>query len=652
MNNYNRIVLLLFLILGTNIPVLGMKRANEDMQEVKPPVAGDILQLPDELLCRIIMSCRAPWRNALRNVCRHLRELASKQNQALHDNLDNVSLEDKKEFLTKYLAEGNIPMVSHIMQSCPPKTLLWLKKRWLLDYLDAGNIPMAKAILEHCPVNEFSKDNITYNYVLYLKYMQRKHQDKTGEVNILFPLIDNHNICVQLKNTGDLDPDGSVQKLLANQQQDVAAWVEKFWANALTQESIIGDTVWRCIKLLRYAAIVNNHAMVKALLQTTPFKTYFRPVLRNNLEYNQYPNLLYDAFHYGDAALFADIFSWIYPIETLEQEPDDLQKLMRILVFDSATIIAMNKSEHLKPIMFYLHTCLKKYSFMDNIKLNYEFVEYALTTKSWSCLEIIIDAFHGTKRRMNLGYFYLLPMHNSVLHEAGLLKGPAPIDTINYDTYYALLLKNHLMPDTTQYAQQLFCEQQKIAHTICALKKDAPAIFEKLSLCSAYVYTHWAVELIAYILQPTPPLNTRTGLPALEGLPLMIQDLLPLTIDIRTTLMNTDYSAFRFRITNPFIYDPAITDFVITVAYSWHSFLTRPQEKSIAHNTDLTERFQDHTKSMLMELPITLIHMDVLLQATKKYCSYDSRQQIAERLAMVIKELEIYRDSTIQKNSH
>ena len=657
MNNYNRIVLLLFLILGTNIPVLGMKRANKDMQEVKPPVAGDILQLPHELLCRIIMSCRAPWRNALRNVCKQLRELASKQNPALHDNLDNVSLEDKKEFLTKYLAVGNIPMVSHIMQSCPPQTLRWLKKRWLLDYLDVGNIAMAKAILEHCPENEFSKNNITYNYVLCLKCIQRRHQDKTGAVNILVPLIGNHNIraiCTQLKHEGDLDRDGPVQKLIANQQQDVVAWVEQQWKQQFAK---ITTDVWPYIKLLRHAAILNNHAMVKALLQTTPFKTYFSPIAPAEYLYTeQYPNLLYDACQYGDAALFADIFSWSYPIKTLEQlQPHEFGDHISLILDRIIDAIHMDKSQYLKPMMHYI----EKARFID-FYYSHKPIACSLATKSWSCLTVALDS--ASRISIPLGINDRdLPLYNSVLHEAELFKGPAPIERMDCNTF-CLLILNRPQLEITQGNRSFFKEQQEILRNIRILKKYVPTMFAKLASYSSYVYTQRAVKLITEILQPGVLFDENTHLPLLDHCPPMMQNLLPMTVDIRTAL-NSEHT---HHIIHPFLYDPAIIDFVIDVAYEWHSYLTSSQQNTLAQDSDATDKTKMFKKNMTrirlkaqtgndqMDAmsPMLLDAMGPRLQSRNTYINYDSIEQFAERLAMVIKELKIYRDSTIQKNSH
>jgi|SRR5579863_2893328 len=498
MHIFNRSVCTLFMFFGlcSNSPMYGMKRANGDMQEVKPPVAGDILQLPYEVLQRIIMFCPETWRNVLQDVCKLLRLLADKQHPNLLQYFDNFSLEDKQEFLAKYLATGNVTAAYNAMKSCPPQTLLWLKKRCLLDYLDAGNIAMVEAILENCPKGEFEKESTLYNNLLVLKWKQRALTHGQDSVQSLAPYCENSTSCQELEKSGQFDPNSPLQKLLANQQQDLMVLLaeNKNQDNGTDAAIQVART---CTILLRYAAALNNHDMIKALLSTIPFKTHFNPLVSlKSLDDNYYPILLSEAAQYSNAAIFSDIFSWTYPMTTqpgITMSTPRINGMVVTLPANAITpvniecilndLISMGKDQHLQPVMWYISQ--GPYADVCTLYgLHSIGIEHAITEKKWSCLETILDSIN-TEKKISCTYDQSI-LYNLVLHEAKALSGPIPAD------YYT-----HKYHPAEQ--QRIKKDRQKLEKHIKILKRQEPALFEKLTNFSHKMYCDHTIELVNMI---------------------------------------------------------------------------------------------------------------------------------------------------------
>jgi hypothetical protein len=304
--------------MAVGIPIVGMKRS---VPEAEPFQVANIQELHPDMLGLIARELWPKQRNILRQVSKFFQFFAGKKNTAalLGTNLellDKTYLRDILDMLRTCVATNNVALHAQIINHPDGKVHSCYHRQMLLESSNVIALEMYKAIKDACSDYVFKNSSLLYNQVLFLKmhFLMEQRGIKVSWDNIPYygkALANESPLKVVLKN------------ICTNQPTAVAQYIEEYWAKNKTEPQPLGIQR-RCITLLRYAAILKNTTLVRALLQTTPFQNHFQTdgvaLDRMGIRYRDpalwelYWGTLGDVINYSNREIWHAIFTWAEPV--------------------------------------------------------------------------------------------------------------------------------------------------------------------------------------------------------------------------------------------------------------------------------------------------------------------------------------------------
>ncbi len=529
-----RKIFILYVFLGITITpsLYAMKRSADALQD-QPLTADNILELPADISARIVAHLYPAERNIIWRVCKTLQFIAGKQNKdlLLSYNPTTVSSVDKKIFLDEYIANGNDDMVYRLVPSTIAYLPLWHKKRLLIDCLSLGNTPLCKYVMECIPSADIEDNALVYNEVLYQKLAWFRHKKGYSALQVLLYLIRKQKIRTYIREI----PEQTLCALVFdNEATQLTESIENLWKNNAANPQQNAATLCNNIITVLHAAVLhNNTATVQAILNTTPFRTYFRPLFSKKfLQQVYYDKLLTLAYHYSSTDIFEAVFNWVdfdnqesnrpvkYPIdenfdtknpfislaERWSQTEFDILKPAEILQKLSPmvqSLVEMDKHEYLKSVITYA----RKYLHLSCTI--HHWIEDAIFTKQWLCLDTVLCAIGDVNTPMCVSSD-ILAWYNVVLHEAEDLTGVAPLLYLDYEEEKN---KSHSCVLTTndKEGERTFYRKKIVAGNIYVLKEESPVIFEKLRVLSNRLYRQEILRSIRTVVRHKKDLDKKMG---------------------------------------------------------------------------------------------------------------------------------------------